>query len=77
MPAADGTDAVLAAFPDRLVAVAEHLQTAPEHAAAVAAALGPLAEGLALSSSADRGGDRPDPRDGAAAGSRRGQRAHR
>ncbi len=59
MPAADGTDAVLAAFPDRLVAVAEHLQTAPEHAAAVAAALGPLAEGLALSSSADREGIAP------------------
>lgn len=49
MPAADATEAILERFRDRTERVREQLSVDPDHAAAVATALGPVAEGLAVS----------------------------
>lgn len=55
MPAADATEAILERFREQTSRVREQLAVDPESAAAVSTALGPVADGLALSETEDFG----------------------
>ncbi|WP_129658337.1 chromosome segregation protein SMC [Rothia uropygialis] len=55
MPAADATEAILERFREQTTRVREQLAVDPEYAAAVSTALGPVAEGLALTETEDFG----------------------